>query len=147
MPEPISIAASAISTALNAFTISKATYDLIKSAREAPSHISRLSADVHGLYVVLGRLQSLLEDDSTVKHGEKSWGMYFADLEDLLKNCVNALIEIQKIANAFLRDRDKLSIWRGLRWEVFKKNDVLVLQNSLSSYKLTLNIACNSLVM
>lgn len=146
LPEPVSIVTAALSIAGSAYKISKDTYDLIQGIRGAPSHITRLSKDIQGLYGVLGTLHLLAtEAKKKVKGGLIN--TLIVDLEDLLRNCVEVFRDIQKILVPFESDGSKHTAWKGFKWEMFKKTDVTGLQSTLSSYKLSLSIACQALLM
>lgn len=123
LPEPVSIATVALSIAASAYKLSKDTYDLIQGIRGAPSHITRLSKDIQGLYGVLETLQHLLSTEAKKVEGGLI-NTLIVDLEDLLRNCVEVFKDIQKILVPFESDGSKHTAWKGFKWEMFKKTDV-----------------------
>jgi hypothetical protein len=148
MPEPVTIVSASLSIAANAWKVGKETYDLVQGVKAAPKHIQRLAADFEGLYGVLGTLQGLLESHET-RSPSASLPALTGNIETALRGCIRVFQDVQQIITPFVAVNGKVirSTWNGIKWELFKKNDVNVLQTALDFNKQTLNIACSALVL
>lgn len=148
MPEPATIVSASLSIAANAFKIGKETYDLVQGVKDAPKHIQRLVVEFQALYRVLGTSQLLLESEAMTKKGQMP-NLMLENISAALTSGVNIFKDIQQVVAPFIAVNGKVvrSPWKGIKWELFKKNDVSVLQTALESNKQTLAIACSALTL
>jgi hypothetical protein len=104
-----------------------------------------LTNDVHGLCQVLGLLQTALELNYVATAQLPS--QMILDLEVLLGTCTKLSCDIISLLNPFVGADGavKSGAWRNLKWEIFKKSDVEVLQQTLETCKLTIGMAVSSL--
>ncbi|KAF2093119.1 hypothetical protein NA57DRAFT_81798 [Rhizodiscina lignyota] len=146
MPEPITIVSAALGTATSALSLAKATSDLITGIKAAPNHITRLSTDLKGLYVVLGTLESALAIE-TQNITERLPAQMAENMQELLDNCVECLNDATMLIRGYVGHDRRANIgrWKAIKWELHKKSEAAALQKSLCGYKLTLGIACSSL--
>ncbi len=145
MPEPITILSSALCVATNAVTLGKQTYDIINSIRNAPDYITDLAADLHGLYVVLGTLQSALHVEDRKGAQSRFSVEAVENLKDFLENCMKCLNKTSKVVQPHLKANGGVvrSAWKGFKWDTFKKSDIVILRGQLAHWKLNLSVLCS----
>ena len=126
MPEPITILSSALCVATNAVTLGKQTYDIINSIRNAPDYITDLAADLHGLYVVLGTLQSALHVEDRKGAQSRFSVEAVENLKDFLENRMKCLNKTSKVVQPHLKANGGVvrSAWKGFKWDTIKKSDI-----------------------
>ncbi|PMD44497.1 hypothetical protein L207DRAFT_579437 [Hyaloscypha variabilis F] len=145
VPEALAITNTTLSIAVAAFKACQSAYSLVQNIRNAPKQVQRLTNDVHGLYQVLGLLQAALEQDNVANARLPS--QMIQDLEALLGTCTKLSRDIIVTLNPFvgLDGTVRGGTWRNLKWEMYKKNNVEVLQQTLETCKLTISMAVSSL--
>lgn len=145
VPEALLITNTTLSITIKAFTACQKAYSLVKDIRDAPKYIQRLSTDVQGLYQVLGLLQTALTENGS-RSAQLPWQMA-QDLEVLLGTCSKLSIDVMTVVGPLIGADGavKGGTWRSIKWELFKKNDVVNLQQTLATCKLTINMAISSL--
>jgi hypothetical protein len=145
VPEALAITNTTLSIAVTAFKACQNAYSLVQNVRNAPKQIQRLTTDVHGLYQALGLLQTALEQDNVATARLPS--QMILDLEVLLGTCTKLSCDIISLLNPFVGTDGvaRGGTWRNFKWEVFKKSDVEVLQQTLETCKLTISMAVSSL--
>jgi hypothetical protein len=147
MPEPVSIAAAALSITVSAVTIGRQTHELIQGLKDAPKNIERLADDLHGLYCVLGSLESIFSVLSERKETNNIPRDMIENVTNFVDKCVGLYKDINKAIYPYIatNGRTGLSLFKTLKWEAYKKNDIAVLQRTLADYKATITIACTAL--
>jgi len=145
VPEALAITNTTLSIAVAAFKACQSAYSLVQNIRNAPKQVQRLTNDVHGLYQVLGLLQAALEQDNVANARLPS--QMIQDLEALLGTCTKLSRDIIVTLNPFvgLDGTVRGGTWRNLKWEMYKKNNVEILQQTLETCKLTISMAVSSL--
>ena len=141
IPKALAITNTTLSINVTAFKACQSAYSLIQDIKNAPKQIQRLTNDIHGLYQVLGLLQSALEQDNGANN--RSPAQMIQDLEILLGTCTKLSADIVTVLNPFigLDGNARGGTRRNLKWEMFKNNDVQVLQQTLETCKLTISMA------
>lgn len=142
MPEPLLTLICGVSAIVsNAWKISKDLYELIDGIKNAPTHISAISGDLQGLYMVLGVLQGLLPS-LDVNQLHRGLIPIFESLHLNMDNCFATLIETFKklIRYTTVTGEVKMSKWVAFRWQ-FKEKDIGLLRGHLAAYKMTVNLA------
>lgn len=147
--EPVSIVAAALGLTGSAWTICEQTYRLINGIRGAPAHVARIAGDLQALCSVLWTLHAALAVEEEKQIIGAIPTQMAENLQDLLRNCMGVFLEIQKVVQPFTTAQGtaRRGPWKMFTWERYKKDEILLLQNALGSYKLTLNIACSSLTL
>jgi len=145
VPEALAITNTTLSIAVAAFRACQSAYSLVQNIRNAPKQIQRLTNNVHGLYQVLGLLQTALEQENVTTARLPS--QMIQDLEALLGTCTKLSCDIIATLNPFvgLDGTVKGGTWKNLKWEMSKKSDVEILQQTLETCKLTISMAVSSL--
>jgi hypothetical protein len=145
VPEALAITNTTLTIAVNAFKACQNAYSLVQNIRNAPKQIQRLTTDIQGLYQVLGLLQTALTEDNVASARLPS--QMIQDLEVLLGTCTRLCRDITSILNPFVGFDGEVKgrTWRNLKWEMFNKSDVEVLQKTLETCKLTISMAVSSL--
>ncbi|KUJ15849.1 uncharacterized protein LY89DRAFT_734995 [Mollisia scopiformis] len=145
IPEALLITNTTLSITVKAFTTCQQAYSLVRGIKDAPKHIQRLSTDILGLYQVLGLLQTALTNDN----GQNAQlpRQMVQDLEALLDTCTQLSIDVMTVVNPLLTAGGEVKggIWKSISWELFKKNDLVNLQQTLATCKLTINMAISAL--
>ena len=148
MAEPLSIVAGSLSVAVTAFKAGKQTYDLTLGIKDAPKHIERLVKNFGMLYGVMGTLQMLLDSDK-IKSGDPIPNLMTQNIETALAGCIQLFKDIQQIVSPFIAANGKAfqSTWKAIKWDLFKRHDVGVLEEALNFNKQILSIACSALTL
>jgi hypothetical protein len=140
MADPISLVASLVTLLSTGIKLSKTIIQTIDSIRNPPKHIKAISADLKGLYHVLGILYGAMSSDDTsrgVLHPAVS-----DSLETALSNTIKVFVEITKLVNKFAEanNGDNMNRWAGMK-SMWKAEEVERWSRQLADQKLTLNIA------
>ena len=139
--EPFTSAATVLQVIGMAVKTGQEIHGLVQNVRNAPKNIQRLSTELQELCKLLATFQRLLEcfrDDRDSLVSEM-----LDNLETVLANCLGVLKDIRKAISPFVTangDATKGKLKR-LLWAALKKNDILVLQQTLGSYKAMLNLS------
>jgi hypothetical protein len=143
MADPISLVASLVTVLATGIKLSKTIIQTIDSIRNPPKHIKAISADLKGLYHVLGTLYGAMSSDDTrrgVMHPAASDG-----LETTLSNTIEVFVEITKLVNKFAEanNSNNMNKWAGMK-SMWKAEEVERWSRRLADQKLTLNIAIST---
>ncbi|KAK5117512.1 hypothetical protein LTR85_008897 [Meristemomyces frigidus] len=146
MADPVSIAIKGAGTA---FSICKATYDLVQGMKKAPEDIRRVAADMQGFYGVLGALSHSIEAHRSTLAAPGLAAYHLENISSLISDAVGAFQDVQSTVQSFIAVNGRLieSKWENFKWEVSEKGDVKETRLHLSNIKLTLNIALSTLIL
>jgi len=63
------------------------------------------------------------------------------NLQKFITNCIEVFTDVRKVLNTSSKaDCDaSMGAWKGFLWATFRRDDVVVLQQTLNSYKAMLN--------
>lgn len=139
--EPFTSATTVLTVVGMAIKVGRETYSLVQDTRHASAHIQRLATELEGLYTLLATFQWLLEDLDDQNDPEIS--DILENLDTNLTNCIEIFVDIKRAVNPFVNLEGDAATGKlkGFIWSIFKKDDVVVLQHTLSSYKATLNVS------
>lgn len=144
-PIALAITGTTLSIAANAFKVCQQVYDLSKGIRNASKDIQDLTLSIDGLYQVLGLLTTALtyQDTGDIRLPSQM----ISDLEVLLGTCIELCKDAKRVVGPFIAPDGKSrgGFRNGLKWELFSKSDVKLLQEALATCKITINIAISSL--
>ena len=143
--DPLSIATTVLSVLGVAIRVGRETYVLVQGARTAPVYIQRLATEMQGLYTVLATFQRLLENNRSRR--DQIITDMLENLHTTLHDCIEVFKDIKKIMSPYLESHGDAGtgLWKGFRWATFKKDDVMALQQTLSSYRAMLNMSFSAL--
>lgn len=146
MADPVSIALKGAGTA---FTICKATYELVQAMKRAPDDIRRVAADMQGFYNVLGTLSHTIEDQRGILESQGPAAYHLGNISSLIEDAVGAFQDIQIRVQDFIAVNGKIlgGRWERLKWHTFAKEDVTHIRLHLSNIKLSLSIALSTLTL
>lgn len=144
MAEPLSLTGTTLCLALNTWRMCQTAYSLIQGIRDAPKQIQRLQVDLQGLSQVLSYLHATLEAENVMN--ARVPPQMVADLEELLSSCSKLCDDVRMTVSQFIGS-DGTGIWKSIKWEIFKRNDVATLQDTLGTFKLTISMTCSALTL
>ena len=140
MAEALGLTTAIITVVKTAYSSCQELYSAFNGVRNAPKHIATISNDLQDFYLVLGTVQTLLDDEEfsagIVQQAQSS------NLCKVLDDCIlvfkdfNAIIcEYQAHDNG-----SATGTWQCLKW-IFKESEIKGLQHHLVACKITLNLA------
>jgi hypothetical protein len=140
MADPLSLVASLVTLLSTGIKLSKTISQTVDLIKHSPKHIKMISADLKGLYHVLGILYSVISSDDTragVLHSAVS-----DSLETTLSNIIQIFKELQMLVNSFVETRNRAdpNKWAVVKY-AWKAEEVEAWRKQLVNHKLTLNIA------
>ncbi|KAK6381204.1 hypothetical protein LTR65_000962 [Meristemomyces frigidus] len=146
MADPVSVALKSAGTA---FTICKATWDLVQGIKKAPEDIRRVAADMRGFYSILGALSHSIESQRNALETPGAAAYHLENIASLIADAVAAFQDVQIRVQNFIAVNGKLieGSLEKLKWDVFEKEDVGHTRMHLSHIKLSLNIALSTLTL
>ena len=146
MADPVSISLKSAGTA---FTICKATYDLVQGMKKAPKEISRVATDMQGFYGVLGALASSIEGHRSNLETPGTATYHLENISSLIEDAVTAFQDVQERLQNFVAVDGKVkgTTWERLQWETMEKEEARQTRLHLSNIKLSLNIALSTLTL
>lgn len=115
------------------------TYVLVQDTRKAPAHIQRLSTEMKSLHELLATIQRLVE--KVQNQTDPVISDILENLQKFITNCIEVFTDVRKVLNTSSKaDCDaSMGAWKGFLWATFRRDDVVVLQQTLNSYKAMLN--------
>ena len=144
MAEPLSTAGTLLCLASNTWKMCQAAYCLIKGIRDAPKQIQLLQVDLQGLCHVLSYLNTTIGAENFMS--ARVPPQMVADLEELLHSCAKLCGDVRTTVSEFISS-DGTRIWKSIKWEVFKRDDIAALQHTLGTFKLTISMTCSALTL
>ena len=143
--DPFSGAVSVLTVVGMALKMSQETHIMVQSIRSAPAQVQRLATELRDLYSLLAMFQSLL--DRAPREPEGTVMDMLENLQKVLKNCMVVLKDTKTTLAPFVGPdgANSMGFWRGVQYAAFKRSDVVVLQEALSSYKTMLNMSYTAL--
>ena len=142
MAESVSFASGIVTLSSLAYSTSEKVYGNLKAWKEAPRHVQRLSNDLEDIYLVLGSLQDILEDEK-VAAGLREHSV-ITTLERSLESCMEIFKAIGVLLATYRSDGPGLNVskLRAIKWS-FKESDVAKMQQEFQACKATINLALN----
>lgn len=150
MPEPLTTVGVTLTSTVNAVKAGHEIHKLITGIKYAPDHINRITGNLHGLYTVLGTLETALQGRLLrAAHLDIVAVKMIENIADFVDKCVVLFQDINKLIRPFINSNDRASkgLWSGFKWQTFKKDNVIVIERALSDYKASLTLACGSLTL
>lgn len=91
----------------------------------------------------------MLLNSDVLRKSEAMSNLMVENIETALTCSAKIFKDVQQIVRPFIAVNGKIirSTWKGIKWELFKKNDVSVLQTALDFNKQTLNVVCSALTL
>ena len=140
MAEAVGLTAAIITVVKTAYSSCQELYRAFDGVRNAPKHIATISNDLQDFYLVLGTMQTLLDDEEfsagIVRQAQS------ANLCKVLEDCILVFKDFNTIICEY-QAHDKGSAtgtWQRLKW-AFKESEIQGFQHHLVAYKITLNLA------
>ena len=143
MAEAIGLSSAILSLVTTAYSSCQKLYSTFNKVRNAPKHIAAISKDLEDFYLVLGAIQSLLDDE------EFSAGIVqYAQSKNLckvLEDCILVFKDFETIISEYQAHSKDPAIrtWQRLKW-TFKESEIKDLRRNLSDCKGTLNVAIST---
>lgn len=153
MADPLGIIASVVAIATAAIRSSKALFELVDGIKRGPEEIKSISRDAHSFHSIVFSLNATLEDPSftDVISGDDSMLEKVGNLARPLSDCEAVLSELmvkmqKQLKHGSDNSGDRMS-FTNVKWCLFIKSEVRVLQLRLEAAKSTLNSALNGISM
>jgi hypothetical protein len=141
MADPLSTVAGVVGVLGFALHGAKRLYELIDGIQGAPHDVAAISADLKALYEVLGTLESM------DKSSERLQPLYCC-LQAPLDNCVEVFAEFTTTLHNFTHitrnNTRRKRVWSNIVW-AFKDKEVQLLQDTLITYKASLDLAVGAI--
>ena len=119
-------------------------YNVCKGVRNAPKHIATISSDLEHFYLVLGTIESLLDDEELSAGMVQQQQAQSVNLCKVLEDCMSVFKDFTTIIHEYqAHDKDSApGAWQRLKW-TFKEQEVKGLKKQLVDRKITLSLALN----
>ena len=145
MMEPFTSATTVLTVLGMTLKVSQQTYAIVQGIRAAPVQVQRLAIELQDLYSLLAMFQLLL-DRSLEDTGDTVIKM-LDNLQKVLENCLLVLKDVRTSLSPFVRPDGSptTGFWRSVQYAAFKRSDIVVLQQSLGSYRSMLNMSYSAL--
>ncbi|KAK2693005.1 hypothetical protein QWA68_007117 [Fusarium oxysporum] len=141
MSDPLSVTASVVGIIGALLHGSKRLYEFIDALQNAPKDIAALSTDLRALYEILAHITNVQDRLSSSPN-------LCASLKAPLENCLNIFNEFTTLLQGFTQtSRDgiiQVRVWKQMTWAL-KDKEVQLLRDTVTTYKMSLNIALNAM--
>jgi len=148
MADPLSITLGAIAVTQVVYQFGCETYKIINDIRDAPDDVRRLVSGLEALCNVLQSLQAALGANKDSHPSELRAQMVW-DIQEMVEKCMAIFGEIRGATSQWISEDGKQTkrrnFWKSVGWTAVTRENVAKLQMTLNDYKLSLNLACNSL--
>ena len=143
--DPFTAAATVLTVVGMVLKASKETHEMVEGIRTAPAQIQRLATELRDLYSLLGTFQALLDRQS--EEPSDTVREMLDNLQSLLQNCLTVLKDVKAALGPLIRPDGTAAagLWRGFQYAAFRRSDIIVLQQTLGSYKAMLNMSYSAL--
>lgn len=147
MCEPVSIVATTLTIAVNAFRTGRSTYSLIQGLRDAPSDIEQLSSHLSAFNAVLASLHAVIAQEAAKVDHDPLTISQLENLSGLLNTCQEVLIKARTIVEPITQGLERHQGLRAMQWQAYSKDDLALITNKLKDYTSTLTLGCSALTM
>ncbi len=139
MAEAIGVASAVTTLIATAYKSSKTLYYILSGIKNAPRHLHLLSCGLEDLYLVLGTIQAMLDDQESAQGILQSTAS--ENLTNVLQNSLDVLSRISMIVKAYASGGTSMDIstWQRVKW-TFKEKEIDDLRKRLLDHKITLNL-------
>ena len=138
----VGLTAAIITVVKTAYSSCQELYNVCNGVRNAPKHIATISNDLQDFYLVLGTIQTLLDDEELSSGIVQHQQAQSVDLCKVLEDCVSVFKDFNAIIHEYqAHDKDSApGAWQRLKW-TFKESEIKGLQKRLVDCKITLHLA------